>query len=88
MTVAALKKEIAYLTDSVKLADHTLKLLRDEDPEKAIEIVRLAGKSRDCVVSWNHIVDYHMSLGKVNTSIKMYNEVCIVDPYIEVSSAF
>ena len=70
-----LEKELVYLKDPVKLADHTVGLLRQRDPQKALEIVRLGSKRMRCTVSWNHIIDYEMSTGRVNNAMKLYNEV-------------
>ena len=70
-----LEKELVYLKDPVKLADHTVGLLRQSNPQKALEIVRLGSKRMQCTVSWNHVIDYEMSTGRVNNAMKLYNEV-------------
>lgn len=72
---ANLVREIRWLKDPVKLADHTIKLLRNDDLEKALELVRLASKDVECTVSWNHLIDYEMSKARVADAIKLYNEV-------------
>ena len=72
-----LEKELVYLKDPVKLADHTVGLLRQSDSPKALEIVRLGSKRMQCTVSWNHVIDYEMSKGRVNRAMKLYNEVRI-----------
>ena len=59
----------------MKLADHTVKLLRDDDFLKALELVRLASKDVECTVSWNHLIDYEMSKARVTEAVKLYNEV-------------
>ena len=70
-----LELEVRWLKDPVKLADHTVKLLREDDFRKALEIVRLASKHMECTVSWNHLIDYKMSKAKVTDAVKLYNEV-------------
>lgn len=70
-----LEQELRYLKDPVKLADHTVSLLRQDDHDKALEIVRMGSKRMACTVSWNHLVDYEMSKGRVNRATKLYNEV-------------
>ena len=70
-----LKLELRWLKDPVKLADHTVKLLRDDDFLKALELVRLASKDVECTVSWNHLIDYEMSKARVTEAVKLYNEV-------------
>lgn len=82
-----LELELRWLKDPVRLADHTVKLLRQDDFPKALEIVRLASKDVECTVSWNHLIDYEMSKARVSTAVKLYNEVssCLVhySTYVE-----
>ncbi|KAL8690177.1 MAG: hypothetical protein Q9218_004327, partial [Villophora microphyllina] len=70
-----LRHELTYLQDPLKLAENTVNLLRKDDDAKALEIVRLASKATPCSVSWNHIIDYQMSKGKVQLAEKIYNEM-------------
>ena len=70
-----LQSELAYLKDPLKLSDRIWNLLHQDDSEKAIALARMASSKLPCVVSWNHIIDWHMSKGKVNTAMKIYNEV-------------
>lgn len=70
-----LDQELVWLRDPVKLADNTISLLRKDDHERALETVRKASKSVPCSVSWNHLIDYDMSKGKVQKAIKKFNEV-------------
>ena len=69
-----LEKELAYLRDPLKLATYTTQLLNRNEREKALEIIRQAGKNGPCTVSWNHIIDHDMSLGKVKSAISVFNE--------------
>ncbi|KAL8699577.1 MAG: hypothetical protein Q9201_005924 [Fulgogasparrea decipioides] len=70
-----LDRELLYLQDPLKLAENTVDLLRRDDHQKALEIVRMASKRTSCVVSWNHIVDYEMSRGRLQKAEKIYNEM-------------
>ena len=70
-----LERELRWLKDPVKLADHTVNLLRKDHFQKAVEIVRLASKDSECTVSWNHLIDYEMSTAKVDNAFKLFNEV-------------
>ena len=72
-----LRLELRWLKDPMKLADHTVKLLRDDDFLKALELVRLASKDLECTVSWNHLIDYEMSKARVTEAVKLYNEVSL-----------
>lgn len=67
--------EVRWLKDPVKLANHTVKLLKGDDFQKALEIVRLASKNVECTVGWNHLIDYEMSKARVTNAVKLYNEV-------------
>ncbi|KAI9692069.1 MAG: hypothetical protein M1820_009536 [Bogoriella megaspora] len=70
-----LRKEISYLQDPLKLADHVRQVLGQDDEEKALAIARLASKNMSCIVSWNHIINWNMSKGRVNSALKIYNEM-------------
>lgn len=67
---------LTYLKDPLKLADFVRKTLRNDDFDFALEIVRAASKDVQCTVSWNHLVDWQLSRGKMNAAIQTYNEVC------------
>ena len=72
---ASLEIEVRWLKDPVKLAGHTVRLLREDDYQKALDTVRLASKYVECTVSWNHLIDYEMSKARVADAVKLYNEV-------------
>ncbi|KAL2048624.1 hypothetical protein N7G274_000536 [Stereocaulon virgatum] len=72
---SALEKELRWLKDPLKLGDHTVWLLRGDKFQKALEIVRMASKEMECTVSWNHLIDYEMSKGRVRNATKVYNEM-------------
>jgi pentatricopeptide repeat protein len=75
-TPAAVRKELLYLLDPLKLANHVLNLLQGRKFDEACKLVREASKSFSCAVSWNHLIDSQLKEGKVNGAIKTYNEVC------------
>ena len=70
-----LEEELRWLKDPLKLATKVVDLLRRDEFQKALELVRLASKDVQCTVSWNHLVDYEMSKGRVTNASKIYNEV-------------
>lgn len=72
---AALEKELRWLRDPMKLAENTVDLLKREECDKALELVRMSSKKMACTVSWNHLVDYEMYKGRVATAMKIYNDV-------------
>ena len=72
---SALLKELDWLPDRVKLAEHVHYVLRCNDPEKALNLCRLASKREEVIVSWNHVVDWYMRNGKFDDALKTYNEM-------------
>jgi hypothetical protein len=70
-----LRKHPEYANDPLKLAEYTRKALRGDDFETAIAVVRAASKSLSCTVSWNHLIDWQMTKGKMNAALKTFNEV-------------
>jgi hypothetical protein len=75
-----LRKHPEYAQDPLKLAEFTRKSLRGDDIETAIAVVRAASKSLACTVSWNHVIDWQMTKGKMNAALKTFNEVCSIPP--------
>ncbi|GAB1739153.1 hypothetical protein NU219Hw_g3905t1 [Hortaea werneckii] len=71
----ALRKELEWLPDPVKFTEHVQYTLRCEKPAKALELVRLASKTRQCTVAWNHVVNYHMQRGRPRDAFAVYNEM-------------
>jgi hypothetical protein len=70
------RKHLSYLKDPLKLADFIRSSLRDNgDFETAHKLVQAASKDIQCTVSWNHLIDYQLSKGKMNFAIKICNEV-------------
>lgn len=69
--------------DALKLAESVLEKLKAGEPSQALEMVRLSEKMAgadgekgvDSVVSWNHVMDYHMSKSSTRTAFKVFNEV-------------
>jgi hypothetical protein len=68
--------KLKQLQDPLKLASFVRKTLEEEDFEKALLYVRSASKNVQCVVSWNHLIEWQFSKGLLNPAIKTYNEVC------------
>ena len=71
----SLREELKYLRDPLKLAEYVDSLLRKGGFDKAAELVRMASKSIPCTVSWNHLINYELSQSRVNSAVKLYNEV-------------
>ncbi|KAK1063663.1 hypothetical protein LTR74_009275 [Friedmanniomyces endolithicus] len=71
----ALRKELQWLGDPAKLADHVHYTLRCDNPDKALELCRMASTNMQCIVSWNHCLDWFMKQGRVQDALKVYNEM-------------
>lgn len=71
----ALRKELDFLQDRFKLAEHVDYTLRNNNPDKALDMCRLASRNMECVVAWNHVVAWHMKNSRVNKAIDIFNEM-------------
>lgn len=71
----AMKKELQFTTDPYHIADNVVKKLQDNDLDKALLLIREASKGKQCVVSWNHCIEYQFKNNKLHAAIKLFNEV-------------
>ncbi|KAG4437255.1 hypothetical protein IFR05_007271 [Cadophora sp. M221] len=70
-----IRQHLTYLSDPLKLADFVRQELRRDKFNFVQELVRTASKNTKCVVSWNHLVEWQLSKGKMNAAIATYNEM-------------
>lgn len=70
-----LRAELRYLKDPLKLAEHVHYTLRCDKPVKALDLCRVASRSMECIVSWNHVIDWNMKRNKIPEALKIYNEM-------------
>jgi hypothetical protein len=69
------RREIQHLADPLALATFVKKeLMKDKDTEM-LQLVQMASHSMQSVVSWNHLIDYHLAKGRVSQAFKIYNDV-------------
>ncbi|KAL1301814.1 hypothetical protein AAFC00_006002 [Neodothiora populina] len=71
----AVKKELVYLKDPLKHANHVRQTLRENDIEKALALCRIASKEMQVIVSWNHTIDWLLARRHLKLAIKTYNEM-------------
>lgn len=71
----AMKKELQYTTDPYHIAENVVKKLKENDFDKALLLTREASKDKQCVVSWNHCIEYQFKNNKLHAAIKLFNEV-------------
>lgn len=82
-----MKQEVRWLRDPLKLGDHVVKLLKQDDFQKALALVRVASKNIECTVSWNYLIDFDMGKGRVSDAVKLYNEVALY-PLLHYAEGF
>lgn len=70
-----MRTQLKLLKDPLRLADHVRKCLKDDEFESTLQLVRAASKDVQCIVSWNHLIDWQLSKGKMAAAFKTYNEV-------------
>lgn len=76
-----LLKELQYLQDPLKLADHIRYVLQNDDEAKAQALVRLSSRAMANTISWNHLIDYQMKQGRTKAALETYNEVRTETPH-------
>ncbi|KAN0076516.1 hypothetical protein V8E54_006658 [Elaphomyces granulatus] len=73
---AAIEKEIVWLTDPKTLSERIERLLKKRDPGMAAALVRAAQNNGiECVVAWNHLMEYCMSAGAPSAAFKFFNDM-------------
>ncbi|PSN66801.1 hypothetical protein BS50DRAFT_573599 [Corynespora cassiicola Philippines] len=68
-------KELQYLADPLELATFVKAQLGKDKVTESLQLVRMASHSMQCIVSWNHIIDYQLAKGKTAQAFKIYNEM-------------
>lgn len=74
-TQTSLEQELRYLKDPRKLADYIDILLHKDQFGKAYELVKKSSRDLPCTVSWNHLINFDMSTGRVGNACTLYNDV-------------
>ncbi|CZR59215.1 uncharacterized protein PAC_09107 [Phialocephala subalpina] len=66
---------LRYLRDPIKLAEFVRRSLRQNNFDLAQKIVKAASPTVACIVSWNHLIEWQLSKGRMNAAFKVYNEM-------------
>ncbi|MCJ1464172.1 hypothetical protein MMC07_002785 [Pseudocyphellaria aurata] len=74
-TQTSLEQELRYLKDPRKLADYIDSLLQRDQYGKAYELVKKSCRDVPCTVSWNHLINFAMSAGKLANACALYNDM-------------
>lgn len=69
------KRELQYLRDPLELALFVKQELRKGKAKEMLQLVRMASHSMQCIVSWNHLLDHLLAVGRISDALKVYNEV-------------
>lgn len=69
-------RELEMHRDPVGLGEHVQRTLRQGNMDKAFDLVCAATRVNvRAIVSWNHLMDYELKMGKVASALKIYNSV-------------
>jgi pentatricopeptide repeat protein len=71
----ARRRELQYLKDPLEVAGFVKQELGKDRVSEMLQLVRMASHSMQCVVSWNHIIDYYAANERVSDALRVYNEV-------------
>lgn len=71
----ATRKELELTTDPYHIAENVAAKLKEDQFEKALMLTQAASKDKQVVVSWNRLIEYQFKQQKMQTAIKLYNEV-------------
>lgn len=69
------KRELRHLQDPLELAVFVKQELAKDKVDEMLQLVYMASHSMECIVSWNHIIDYYLDKGRVKDALKAYNDV-------------
>ncbi|KAF2712440.1 hypothetical protein K504DRAFT_401317 [Pleomassaria siparia CBS 279.74] len=69
------RKELQYLSDPLELATFVKNGLRKDKATEMLQLVQMASHSMQTVVSWNHLIDYHLAKENVSKAMKIYNDM-------------
>jgi len=71
------RRKLKTLQDPLNLAVFVRLSLQRDEFEYCQTLVRAASKNMQCTVSWNHLIEWQLSKGKLNAALKTYNEVSL-----------
>ncbi|ROW12230.1 hypothetical protein VMCG_00368 [Cytospora schulzeri] len=71
----ATKIELQYANDPYHIAENVVTKLKRGEFEKALVLTREASRDKQCVVSWNHLIEYEFKKFRLHSAMKLYNEM-------------
>ncbi|ROV98182.1 hypothetical protein VSDG_04382 [Cytospora chrysosperma] len=71
----ATKIELQWAKDPYHIAENVVTKLKDAEFEKALLLTREASRDKQCVVSWNHLIEHEFKNYKLHSAMKLYHEM-------------
>ncbi|KAM0259415.1 hypothetical protein ACHAQJ_003309 [Trichoderma viride] len=74
------KKQLEHMNtdDPWKIAEYVEKTLANDRFDEALLLTKMAGRDRQLVVAWNHLIDYLLGKQRLRDAIKLYNDTFTV----------
>lgn len=69
------KKELQHMDDPWKIAQYVERALANDRFDEALLLIKTAGKDRQVVVAWNHLINYLLGKQQLKNAIKLFNDV-------------
>lgn len=69
------KKELQHMDDPWKIAQYVERALASDRFDEALLLTKTAGKERQVVVAWNHLINYLLGKQQLKNAIKLFNDV-------------
>lgn len=73
------KKELQHMDDPWKIAQYVERALASDRFDEALLLTKTAGKDRQVVVAWNHLINYLLGKQQLKNAIKLYNDVSTLE---------
>ena len=72
----SVQQHLKHAQDPFKIAQIVENVLSKGRYDEALALARKASADRQCVVSWNHLINHQMETQRLHGAIKLFNEVC------------
>ncbi|KAL7786700.1 hypothetical protein V8C37DRAFT_391764 [Trichoderma ceciliae] len=69
------KKQLQHMDDPWHIAQYVEDCLAKDRFEEALLLTKLAGKDRQVVVAWNHLINHLLGKQQLRDAIKLYNDM-------------
>ncbi|KAL6862054.1 pentatricopeptide repeat protein, partial [Trichoderma novae-zelandiae] len=69
------KKHLQHMDDPWKIGQYVQDALAKDRFDEALLLTKTAGKDRQVVVAWNHLINYLLDKQQLKNAIKLYNDM-------------